>query len=247
MSYVRTPDPHFISDRKFYVRSGDSASRCFALVCPVCRGYAIRTYTEQAITLNGRCCHFRAVYIDGACPGNGTSEATAGIGIELGKEPTFQLAIPVNRALEIDPYAPRTNQRTELLAAIQGLEELASAFGFFTRHGKKEARNWVIVTDSQYVVHGMTEWLPQWKRKGRLNGHGKPSSNSDLFCRLDEQIKAHESRGIKVAFGWIPRALNTTADELAKRAAKNAHPLAGPKRPARIVAHLAGFSGLLMD
>jgi ribonuclease HI len=57
----------------------------------------------------------------------------------------------------VDNFPLRSNQRAELCAARLGVELLAR-----TRvKGKAEA--WIIATDSEYVVKGMTEWLPKWK------------------------------------------------------------------------------------
>ena len=62
----------------------------------------------------------------------------------------------------------------ELKAAVEGL----SAF--------KEPCEVEIVTDSNYVKHGITEWIHNWKANGWRTGGKKPVSNQDLWHELDE-------------------------------------------------------------
>ena len=61
-----------------------------------------------------------------------------------------------------DDFALRSNQRAELHAAKLGLEFLAEAHRINTEP-EDESNVWVIATDSEYVVKGMTEWLPTWR------------------------------------------------------------------------------------
>ena len=120
------------------------------------------------------CHHFRLVFTDGACRLNGQVGATAGIGIACGDVISSQYALPVTSL--IDPGQKRTSQRAELLAALGGLRILVGAhLPNEKKSGKTEAgarrsqdseeKVWVIATDSEYVVKGMTEWLPSWKVK----------------------------------------------------------------------------------
>jgi ribonuclease HI len=66
-----------------------------------------------------------------------------------------------------DNFALRSNQRAELYAAKLGLEFLAEADRINTEElpdkHKGESHAWIIATDSEYVVKGMTEWLPTWR------------------------------------------------------------------------------------
>ncbi|KAF5368218.1 hypothetical protein D9615_010522 [Tricholomella constricta] len=135
----------------------ESCGRFFVLCC------------NHRKTIGRICHHYRIAFIDGACLGNGRDDATAGIGVALGKLELYndQWAIPVQDSM--DPNHPkRTSQRTELLAAIEGLKKLelaeSSTEGDRYRHSQPEdpkARSeWVIATDSEYVVKGITEWFP---------------------------------------------------------------------------------------
>ena len=139
--------------------------------CPDCRCFVLYCCHCNARGEEGPLCHhFRLVFSDGACRFNGQIGATAGIGILYGEETGNQRAIPITS--ELDPGQKRTSQRAELLAALAAVRFMTEADwpdgGNAT--GKDEGdrlkvRNsvWVIATDSEYVVKGMTEWLPSWK------------------------------------------------------------------------------------
>jgi len=95
-----------------------------------------------------------------------------------------------------------TNNRMELMAAIKGLESL-------TRGCKVR-----VTTDSVYVRSGITEWLPNWKKRGWKTAAGKPVKNLDLWQRLDQAAQAHD-----VSWHWVKghsgHAENERADALA--------------------------------
>lgn len=69
-----------------------------------------------------------------------------------------------------------TNNRMELMAVIQALRHFSV---------KKEIPNITIVTDSQYVMKGMTEWIKGWKAKNWIGSNKKPVKNRDLWELLD--------------------------------------------------------------
>ncbi len=79
-----------------------------------------------------------------------------------------------------------TNNRMELMAAIRGLEAL------------KRPCSVLLVTDSEYVRKGMTEWLPNWKRRGWKTASRKPVKNADLWQELDAQVQRH-----RVEWRWV--------------------------------------------
>jgi ribonuclease HI len=81
---------------------------------------------------------------------------------------------------------PTTNNRMELLAVVEGLNQL-----------KKPSRV-TLFTDSQYVSKGLSEWMRGWKAKGWRLRDGKPVKNADLWKRLDELIAQHEMR-----YQWV--------------------------------------------
>ena len=73
-----------------------------------------------------------------------------------------------------------TNNRMEMRAAIEGLNAL------------KRPAQVVLVTDSQYVIKGITEWIHGWKKRGWKNSKKKPVENRDLWEALDEAVSRHE-------------------------------------------------------
>jgi len=97
-----------------------------------------------------------------------------------------------------------TNNRMELMAAIQALESL--------KRGCKVR----LTTDSEYVKKGITEWLAQWKARGWRTAAKKPVKNIDLWRRLDVAVGRHT-----VEWHWVRghsgHAENELADELARR------------------------------
>lgn len=134
------------------------------------------------------------IFTDGGCRGN---PGVGGWGAVLryrGKEKELQGA-----------ETETTNNRMELLAAISALDTLT--------------RSCVVqlTTDSQYVKKGITEWLPQWKKRDWRNAAGKPVKNQDLWQRLDEAAQRHE-----VHWHWVKghagHPENERADELANAA-----------------------------
>ncbi len=95
-----------------------------------------------------------------------------------------------------------TNNRMELTAVIEGLSAL-------TRRSVVE-----LYSDSQYVLKGLNEWMPGWKRKGWKTASKQPVKNVDLWKQLDELKNGHEIR-----FHWVKghagHPENERVDELA--------------------------------
>jgi ribonuclease HI len=100
--------------------------------------------------------------------------------------------------------AMSTNNRMELMAAIQALETLKRPV-----HAK-------LHTDSQYLRDGITKWLPRWKKNGWRTADKKPVKNVDLWQRLDEALAHHNVEFIWVR-GHAGHPENERADELARR------------------------------
>lgn len=100
-----------------------------------------------------------------------------------------------------------TNNRMELMAAIQGLKKL------------KESCAVDIVTDSEYVKNGITNWIHGWKRKGWVKADKQPVLNRDLWMELDELVNAHQTHWSWTK-GHASHADNNRCDELASQAAR---------------------------
>lgn len=99
--------------------------------------------------------------------------------------------------------ADTTNNRMEMLAAINALESLSRPSEI------------TIVTDSAYVKGGMTEWIHGWKRRGWKTATNKPVKNENLWRRLDEATQRHTVRWEWVK-GHAGHPENERADELAR-------------------------------
>jgi ribonuclease HI len=102
-----------------------------------------------------------------------------------------------------------TNNRMEMMAAIQGLESL-------TRPSSVR-----VYTVSVYLRKGITEWVPGWTRNGWLTRVKKPVKYSDLWMRLDSAAQKHQVRWFWVK-GHAGHPENERADELACLGAKEA-------------------------
>lgn len=102
-----------------------------------------------------------------------------------------------------------TNNRMELTAAIQALAAL------------KRACQVQLVTDSEYVMRGIQEWLPNWKKRGWKTAARQPVKNADLWQLLDEQVQRHQ-----VQWQWVRGHTghpgNERADQLANRGVEEA-------------------------
>ncbi len=102
-----------------------------------------------------------------------------------------------------------TNNRMELMAAIQGLKAL-----------NKPCRV-KLSTDSRYVMDGLTKWIKGWQRNGWKTADRKPVKNSDLWIELLDAAKPH-----RIEWQWVKGHAghpdNERADKLASDAAMRA-------------------------
>jgi ribonuclease HI len=136
-------------------------------------------------------------YTDGACSGN---PGPGGWGALL----VARDGDSVLRERELSGgEALTTNNRMELMAAINALESLTKSAAI------------TVVTDSAYVKNGVTGWIHGWKRNGWRTGDGKPVKNVDLWQRLDAAAASH-----RVTWEWIKghagHEENERADALAR-------------------------------
>lgn len=140
------------------------------------------------------------LYTDGACRGNPGPGGWGALLRYRGHEKTLYGA-----------EAQTTNNRMELMAAIQGLEAL-------TRPCRV-----TVTTDSRYVQQGITEWLPNWKRRQWRTAAKEPVKNADLWQRLDAAVSRH----LHVDWRWVKghsgHAENEQVDQLANRAIDELH------------------------
>lgn len=97
-----------------------------------------------------------------------------------------------------------TNNQMELTAVIQALSIL------------KRPCELALYTDSSYVMKGMSEWIPQWKRNGWRTSQKKPVKNVRLWMRLDRLAQIHD-----IEWHWVKGHNgdpgNEKADQLANQ------------------------------
>jgi ribonuclease HI len=103
-----------------------------------------------------------------------------------------------------------TNNVMEMTAALEGLRALP------------DGSRVCVVTDSRYLLDGITSWLPGWKRKGWKTAAGKPVKNQELWLALEAEVARHESVRWHWVRGHVGNELNERADVLAVAAASAA-------------------------
>ena len=133
------------------------------------------------------------LFTDGACSGN---PGPGGWAFIL-RGPGFPA--PIERS---GGEPETTNNRMEMLAVIHGLESLP---------GPCAVR---LVSDSEYVIKGLKEWLDGWKARGWRTAAKKPVKNEDLWRRLDALRAVHQLRPEWIR-GHNEHPENTRCDVLA--------------------------------
>ena len=136
------------------------------------------------------------IFTDGACSGN---PGPGGFGAILRYGETTK---------EISGCDPETtNNRMEMTAVIQALRQL------------KKPCKIRVVTDSNYVVKGMTQWMSGWLKRNWINSQKKPVLNRDLWEELLKLDRLHtiEWQWIKGHHGHLE---NERCDRLARDAIK---------------------------
>ncbi len=135
------------------------------------------------------------IYTDGACKGN---PGPGGWGALLKSDGTQKELFGGELAT--------TNNRMEMLAVIEALTAL------------KRPCQVILHVDSQYVLKGMTEWLPGWKARAWKTAAKQPVKNVDLWQRLDTLVNGV---GHAVEWRWVRGHNgdpgNERADALANR------------------------------
>lgn len=141
------------------------------------------------------------LYTDGACSGNPGPGGWA----YIMKHPTTG-RVRDDSGSEVHT----TNNRMELLSVIEGLASL------------KRRCQVEVVTDSQYVAKGISEWMSKWKANGwrrKEKGAFKPVMNADLWQRLDTLLGDHSVR-VSHVLGHRGHPENEACDRMAVAAIK---------------------------
>ncbi|MDD1618369.1 MAG: ribonuclease HI [Methylococcaceae bacterium NSP1-1] len=127
------------------------------------------------------------IYTDGACRGNPGPGGWGAILNYKGK---------IKELYGAEKHT--TNNRMELMAAIQALETL-------TRPCSVQLNS-----DSIYVLKGITDWMPNWKKRGWKTAARTSVKNEDLWRRLDAAIAKH-----RVEWKWVKGHSGDTSNERA--------------------------------
>ena len=137
------------------------------------------------------------IYTDGACSGN---PGAGGWGVVIIKNADIE---------KFNGYEKdTTNNRMELMAAIQGIAK------------QKVGSKIILYTDSKYVKDGISSWVINWKKNDWLTSAKKPVKNKDLWERLDALCESYQ-----IAWKWVrahqedlseETMSNNMADELAR-------------------------------
>ncbi len=135
------------------------------------------------------------IFTDGACKGNPGPGGWGAILRTGGHEKELS-----------GSEAQTTNNRMEMMAAIEGLKALKSPCAV------------KLHTDSRYVIDGITKWIFGWQKNGWKNAAKKPVANADLWLVMLEAARPH-----KVDWVWVKghdgHPENERADQLASNAA----------------------------
>lgn len=145
------------------------------------------------------------IYCDGSTRGNGYENsvgAWAYIILESGKEITY----------DCQAVADTTNQRMELIAAIQALEH--TVYNYLCPNLDKI----VVYTDSAYLHNCYAQkWYINWQKNGWKNAKKQPVANKDLWEKLIKFFEMPEVDFVKVK-GHANNEFNNRVDQLAQSA-----------------------------
>ena len=137
--------------------------------------------------------HAVEIYTDGACRGN-PGPGGWGALLRYGD---------VDKQLYGGEHLT-TNNRMELKAVIEALSALSKPCKV------------TLTSDSTYVLKGIREWLPNWKKRGWRTAGKKPVKNGDLWKTLDDLAAMHE-----IEWHWVKghsgHIENELVDQLANR------------------------------
>ena len=170
------------------------------------------------------------VYTDGACPGNGTEDATGGMGFARinplnGKHDSRGILWGLHLTKR---YGPPTNQKCELFAAM--IVIASAAMCALDKHGHEWMTPMydedgtvqeliVIKSDSKYVVDGINHWLHNWKKNDWKNSKKKKISNIEMWKDLDSMLSYEYLRGC-FSFSYVPGHSGDPGNDAADEAAR---------------------------
>lgn len=114
-----------------------------------------------------------------------------------------------------------TNNQMELTGAIEALKYLKREFKKREKEKQSEKISVEILSDSKYVILGITEWINGWIKNGWVNSQKKPVLNRELWEELHILASEFKPKWTYVA-GHKENIHNNRADEIATSFADNA-------------------------
>ena len=143
-----------------------------------------------------------AIFSDGACRGNPGPGSWGIMGQNSKGEVLFE-------ASGID--VPTTNNRMELLGAIESLKRIEDLYDL-------SSTNVFLYSDSKYVVDGINQWVPGWKKRGWKKADKKTPENVELWQELDNLTAKFPSLKYLWVKGHAGHPQNERCDFLANQA-----------------------------
>ena len=132
------------------------------------------------------------IFTDGACSGN---PGPGGFGSIL--------VYPEGQIEELGASrAATTNNRMEIAAVIAGLQKV-----------KNRPENIWVLTDSTYVIRGITQWIWGWQKKGWLTAEGKEVSNKDLWQVMAHEVGLKKKEKIQIEWKYLRGHVGTPGNE----------------------------------
>lgn len=150
------------------------------------------------------------IYSDGACRGNPGPGAFGCMAQDSNANILFEHA---------ETREMTTNNQMELQGVITGLKQLKDLLA--DRSTEIQSSNITVVTDSKYVVDGITKWIHGWKKRGWKKADNKAPENLGYWKELD----SISSEIPKIKYEWVKghagHPQNEHCDQLANKALDN--------------------------
>lgn len=159
------------------------------------------------------------VYTDGSCRPNGSG----GWACHARLPNSFVLFEASDHIKET------TNNRMEMTALLEGLKWIRRHIS--ANAGKENMApyaQYIVYSDSQYALKGLTEWLKGWKARGWKTANKGQVANIDLWQLLDEEYRLVCQDQIKVKFEWVKghsgNPGNSRVDQMAQAQSAKGYP-----------------------
>lgn len=104
------------------------------------------------------------------------------------------------------PFKDTTNNQMEMMGVIAGMRFV---------HKRMGPRRLLIISDSKYVVNGITGWIHNWKKYNWITAGGKLVKNVPLWKQMDEACDLHKLTHFQWVKGHAGNRFNEQADKLA--------------------------------